>query len=235
MAFTTPQDFDLVPYVIPNVEEETNFEKFISKEEKNILIKLLGRSLYKSFIDGLAALPAVWDEDTVYIADQEVQYGTAIWKSNANGNQGFNPETSGYWDKVRDDKWLLLRDGDSYKYNGKEWQWSGMVEMLVPYIWYRWVKVDQMSLTGSGIVTGGVENSEKVNPALVMAGAWNDFAKEAGARHSQINSLYGYLQFKSDETGNPFDGTFDESFGETLSVYVNHTFKDPGLQNEWDI
>ena len=56
--FVTPSNFDTPPYSIPNLDKEVNsFLDYVAVLEEGALLKLLGRQLYKAFIDGLAALP----------------------------------------------------------------------------------------------------------------------------------------------------------------------------------
>lgn len=234
MAFLTIQDFNLDPYNIPNNDSEDNLPAVIDQEEEDIVLKLLGSSLYQSFIDGLEALPGIWDAETPYDTDQEVQKGVTIWRSLVDGNLNNVPIEGAEWTKVRDDKWLLLQYGDVYTYSGKQYRWYGMAKMLRPYVWFKWVEYDQLRLTGSGIVSSTVENSQKEAPSLPMTRAWNDFGSKAGANCSQINSLYGYLMFKAKDGASVFDGSFDPTFG-GLNEYVNTVFDDPGLVNEFDL
>lgn len=52
--FVQPSDF-VFPYAIPNVSRMPNFNEFIEREERNVLMYVLGEKLYTDFINGLSA------------------------------------------------------------------------------------------------------------------------------------------------------------------------------------
>ena len=91
-------------------------------------------------------------------------------------------------------KWLLIKNGSGYVYNEVSYEWLGLKKMLIPYIWYMWVKETLSdSLTGVGIVAPESENGSVINPGVKLAAAYNKFSKLAGGRYCIENSLYGFL------------------------------------------
>ncbi len=51
--FVTKTDFDVIPWNIPNLSGNNSFLDYVAREEEEILLSLLGKSLYDSFIEGL--------------------------------------------------------------------------------------------------------------------------------------------------------------------------------------
>lgn len=236
MAFTTPGDFKRYPYIIANVDiedEDGDLTAVIDEQEKERLEKLLGSSLYKSFIDGLGELPDDWDADITYTVGQQVAYGVDLWDSIANGNTGNIPSEGANWTLAgANNVWLLLKNGDEYTYMGKHYKWIGMNKMLKPYIWFMWESFIAKRSTSTGRKEAKAENSTVVSASPAMCGAFNMFAAYAGARREKRNSLYGYLISKS-ESG-VFDGSFDDTFN-SLATYLNFVFQDPGYTNPYNL
>lgn len=238
MSFVTAEDFNVVPYKIPNLDDATiaaEFQTFVDNMEGDILHDLLGSSLKKMFIDGLAELPDEWvgTNDPGYAIDAEVVYGVSIWKSLQNDNLNHIPEEGLYWTKVEDNRWLLLKLGDTYKYKLKEYKWVGMKQMLIPYIYSEWTRETFNYNVGTGVVVPTNENATTINPSRKIASAWNAFSRIAGNCYMQTDSLYGYLINKNGESGT-FDDTFDETF-QTFNAYLNTVFKAPGRQNIFNL
>lgn len=55
--FTAPENFNVLPYNIPDAETSNTLPDFIDREEEERLIKVLGRPLYIALITGLAVMP----------------------------------------------------------------------------------------------------------------------------------------------------------------------------------
>src|SRR6185369_7537587 len=124
--FVTAQDFQEVPYKVPTAFTTTpqgtkvanpDFDTFIAKAEKKIVLDLLGGSFYEAFIDGLDALPDAWVQTTTpdgYSIDDEVLQDDLIFKSLIDDNVlPTTDETA--WEEVPN-IWLQLKNGDSYMY-----------------------------------------------------------------------------------------------------------------------
>lgn len=189
MLFVSKTDFDLIPHNIPNLTGNNSFLPFCESAQEEILLSLLGKSLYTSFMEGL---------DTDY----------------------------------PDQKWLDLRDGASYEYAGKNYDWVGMNKMLVPYIFSEWLLGTFDTNSGIGVVVAKGENSKVINPGNRIARAWNKFYHYAGTRFEKKDTLYGFLL--QEGTAGTFDGTFDDTFTDFVS-YLNFVFKNPGRKNTFNL
>jgi hypothetical protein len=227
-----PIDFNRPPYVVPNTDQEDtggDLTAYLNENEREQLIKLMGVTLYGSFVEGLEALPSVWDAEEAYVVSDQVTKGNYVYTCLAD-NTGENPETQpAFWEvEELPNRWLALLNGDRYTYNGKVYYWDGMKKMLVPYLFSKWADDNAQVLTGSGTVEGKNENSKQVGPSRLISKAYSDFGSRAGAFKDKKNSLYGYLfSFTSTST---FDDSFDESFTNFAS-YLNYFFVDPGSRN----
>lgn len=131
------------------------------------------------------------------------------------GNTLYDEFIEGIAEDTPDEKWTLLRDGDTYQDGGVTNRWIGLRKMLKGYIYFRWLEDNEETLTGIGVVKGKAENAVVLSAWPKMVRAWNAFAKAAGANESMVNSLFGYVKAKG--------------------VYSNFAFSDPKLKNRFDI
>lgn len=128
--------------------------------------------------------------------------------------------------------WLDLRDGAQYQLWGKTYEWVGVKELLIPYIWSMWTRTNFVKHSGIGAVQGKAENARVVNPKREIALAYNQFSDYAGNCHNKKNTLWGYLSI-SGSLGT-FDDSFDDSF-DTFEQYFDFVFKDPGTMNTMNL
>lgn len=206
--FVTSSNFDTPPYNIPNLDKVVNtFPDYVDAIEEEALLKLLGRQLYKAFIDGLEALPDEYDEETATVVDTEYVYGNDIWKA-LTATTGVFPVAGSDWELVEEDnKWLVLQNGAEYDYVSKTWKWIGLTKLLIPFVYSRWVRDNADAFTGNGVVVANNENSQLISPALRICRAHNDYAEKCGVLRgdqpywigsyhyslSNEDTLYGFL------------------------------------------
>lgn len=222
--FCTSSDFDLIPYNIPNVDKVVNtLTAYINQEEDKALKKLLGVTLYNAFIEGLTALPGAYSSTVATVIDQQYYYGLDIWKS-LTVTTGTLPVAGADWELIEEDnKWLRLRDGDTYTYGDIEFEWEGIASLLKPLIYSNWVRDNFDSLTGVGVSVANSENATIINPSSRIVNAWNDFAARAGSYayglhicFSSEDSLYGFLS--ENETDYPDWRFIDPGYQNTLGI-----------------
>lgn len=219
--FVSAANFDKRPYQIPNLSEEANgFLEYVEDLEKEALLGLLGRQLYKAFIEGLEALPDEWDENLETVINQEYVYQNSIWKA-LTVSTGETPVAGADWELVEaNNKWLKLKNGAEYEYQDKTWKWEGVLDLLIPYVYSAYVRDNADSFTGNGMVVAANENSEFVTNAVRVTNSFNDFASKVGVVDdycvSHRDSLYGFLYSAEEGT------------------YEDWTFKNPGLLNTFN-
>lgn len=90
-------------------------------------------------------------------------------------------------------KWKDLKDGVNYAINESNYVWVGMLELLRPIIYSKWINDDFQRYTGIGAVIKKGENATVINPIGIVTDAYNKFARLAGSHHDQKNTLYGFL------------------------------------------
>lgn len=228
--FVTPSNFDTPPYSIPNLDKEVNsFPDFVNDCEEAALLKLLGRQLYKAFIDGLAALPDAYAEETATVINQEYVYGNSIWKA-LTVTTGVFPVAGSDWELVEVNKWLELKNGAEYTYGSKVWKWAGMVKLLTPFIYSRYVEENVERFTGNGVVAASNENSTTVSPAFKVTRAHNNYAEMCGV----IRGGYDF-RFESryliDDCFSYEDTLYGFLAAKGSTVYPDWCFESPGLRN----
>lgn len=195
--FVTPSNFDTPPYNLPNLDKVANtFLDYVNVLEEEVLVKLLGRQLYKSFIDALDALPDEYDEETATVIDQEYVYGNDIWKA-LTEETGVFPVAGPSWELIEEDnKWLELQNGAEYDYADKTWKWKGLVHLLVPFITSRYIRDNVDSFSGSAVIVPSNENSSIISPALRICRAHNAYAERCGVARGGSSLYYRDQSFR---------------------------------------
>ncbi len=237
MNLVTASDFDIPPYAIPNLDKVANtFPAFVAEQQEEILLEVLGSNLYTAFSEGLDALPGEWigTNGTGYSIDDLVVYGNDIWKSLADTNLNNTPEEGVNWTISEDgNRWLLLKNGNTYTYNDKVYRFKGFTKIMKPFIYSKWVEFTFDALTGVGVNISTTENSQPISPATRIIRAWSDFVRNIGGGCEQQDTLYGYL-INTNLAEGTFDDTFEDSF-DGFQDYLNYWFRNPGLRNLFDL
>jgi hypothetical protein len=197
MAFVQPSDFNQPNsrFLIPNITAGPgNYVAFIDEREAYILRVVFGSKFYQDLVDGLAALPPAWVSTANYVIGNQVVSGVSVWEAIAN-NIGVTPVEGASWTKIEDNKWLKLRDGFTYVDNGKTFWYSGLKNMLIPYIYSEYIKKNHKNVAKLGVNQPKVANSEVVNPIHDIVAAYNEFVRLLGKSYYGYNSmdtLYGF-------------------------------------------
>lgn len=244
--FVTASDFDRLPFNLTGLDQLTVgvFDDFVLYNEEERLRELLGNKFYDAFVAGLALLPAVYDVGVTYNLNDLVVSGSNIYKSLQGANTG-NAVTNGVWWAVQPaNRWLRLREGDTYQYYNRPQKWYGMNRLVVPMIYSLWTKYTYDSQTAAGIVVSKNENSNTVTPAVRIARAWNKYARLCAGDWPQVidwrymiwpeleNSLFGYLYMTADVWDDLFVG--DVGFG-SMRAYLAYSFAYPSKTNVFGI
>lgn len=215
--FVLSSDFDVPPFSIPDLGSNNSFADYVEDLEAEILKKLLGKTIYDQFIAGLDAFTA-YSASAARVIGDHYSYGNDVWEA-LTTTAGVTPVAGSDWTLVEEDnKWLLLKNGNDYEYSDNDYEWYGMVKMLKPYVYSKWLTDQYDTHTSAGVVVANTENSTVISPARRIAAAYNKFSEIAGAKYCTENSLYGY--FVANEVLYP-DAATD--------------FKEQGFMNAWNI
>lgn len=89
-------------------------------------------------------------------------------------------------------RWLDLRDGVDFEYNGIKYKWRGFVRAtkkspIAYYVMWHYVRDKNATFTGVGLVRDKAENSENVSPNRRMVDIWNKMADD-----NRLLALYLY-------------------------------------------
>lgn len=231
--FITDQNFNLYPWMIPGLSKVPSFQSWVDQEEERYLLEVLGDNLYDAFVSGLNALPLAWVSTVATVINQQYVYGNDVWKA-LTVTTGVSPTEGADWTIVEEDnRWLLLKNGNTYLMNGKNYKWVGMVEALKPLIYSLWIRYGAVQLTSNGFVVPVSENSGRYNPNELIGQSWNQWSRYVGGSCKTVNTLYGYLYF-TNFNSSTFDDTFDETFTSFVD-YLNYEFTEQGNQNFLDL
>lgn len=230
MRFISTEDFNVQPYNLPaKALSGNNFPDFATRKEEEILRSLLGDLLYEAFVEAWDELPDLWDEDQIYVVDDEVVYGDSTWKSLTAENSGNTPEEGENWTLLDgENKWLKLYAGERYTMSGtRSFNWKGMNTMLVPYIYSQWLNdtANGVNVTNTTAIPKA-ENAEAVSPITTVCREFNNFSAIAGNSCDMKNTLYGYLYY----SGETFLEDVEEEYS-TFIAYLRDNFQNPGEMN----
>lgn len=191
--FLTANDFNLLPYNIPNADKVANtLPDYISAKEEKALVDLIGRQFYNDLIAGIVS---DWVNTSATVINQEYAYGLNVWKA-LTVQTGTAPVEGSDWTLVREnDKWLKFKKGANYEYAGRTYKWVGLATLLKPYVYFYWLRDNSVKFSGIGTVVASAENSMVVNPSQLLVRAWNDYANMAGPFDcwNYEDTLYGFL------------------------------------------
>lgn len=220
--FITESDFNKLPYKLPSMSAGAaeEFQDFVDSEEKRYLKEVLGSNLYDAFIAGLVS---DWVSTAPTVSGNNYAYGNDVWEA-LTVQTGTAPAAGINWALVEEDnRWLLLKNGNTYLMNDKRYTWGGMVKALIALIYSRWVEYNASQLTVNGFVIPKTENNYSVDSSVFICRAWNDWCSMIGGAYNSKDTLYGYLYYINLSSGT-FDDTFDETF-DTFVDYLAYEFK----------
>lgn len=244
--FVTASDFDRLPFNLTGLDQLTAgvFDDFVSYNEEEKLRKLLGNKFYDAFVAGLALLPATYDVSATYNLNDLVVSGADIYKSLQAANLAHQVTDTAWWVKQTANRWLRLREGDTYSYYNRPQKWYGMNRLVVPLIYSLYTKFTYDNQTGAGVVTAKNENSDTVSAANRIVRGWNKYADLAAGDWPSVidwtfvnwpdleNSLFGYL-FLTDTV---WDDLFTDGDGfGSMRAYLAYSFQFPGKTNVFGI
>lgn len=233
--FVTASDFNIPPTAIPKLDKvPTLFQAFVDEREEKFLREVLGDSLYEAFISGLNSLPSKLNLTVATVINTEYVYGNSIWEA-LTVTTGVIPSEGTDWTLIEENnRWLLLKNGNSYDYAGKTWKWRGMNAACKPLIYAEWVEYGIANLTDHGFVIPQMENNKDVDSSPYICRQWNEWSKLIGGPCNQKNSLYGYLRAVDLSNPGTFDDTFDDSFTGFVD-YLNYEFQEQLTRNTFGI
>lgn len=152
--------------------------------------------------------------------------GTELYKSFINGLND-NPIL---------DKWTKLRNGTTYVIGSNSYEWLGLKDLLIPYIYFKWLSDTFDRHSGIGVVQGNAENSAVIDPSYRMSRAYNVFARKCGVyvpRGVKSDDYYYSYDYRYREVYEVYneEDTLYGFINANLSDYPNWRFIDPGLMN----
>jgi hypothetical protein len=200
----------------------TLFTAFVDQEEEKYLREVLGDSLYEAFIAGLGEF-IEYNSTVPTVINTEYSFGNDVWQA-LTVTTGSTPSVGTDWTLIEENnRWLLLKNGNSYHFNGKTWRWRGMNAAIKPLVYAEWVEFGINNLTVNGFVSPKMENNYNVDSSPYICRQWNEWAKMIGGPCNRKNSLYGYLRAVDLSSPGTFDDTFDDSFTGFVD-YLNFEF-----------
>jgi len=97
-------------------------------------------------------------------------------------------------------KWLDLAEGADYVYGDITYKWKGMVDLLKPIVYARWMDVGAYKFTNVGwIQNSAQENSNLIDSEQFRVQYVNEYAKKAGINYNLYNTLWGFLEVNKED------------------------------------
>jgi hypothetical protein len=114
--------------------------------------------------------------------------GYSLWKEFNTAITGGSPAQ----------KWVDLRDGAEYTWNSETEYFTGVKELAVDYVYFKFIKQNSEYASGVGIKKIQTENSENADPSYKQAIAYNDMVN--------INAeLYQFITSKNSEVPDTYE------------------------------
>lgn len=233
--FVTAQDFETPPFVLTDLEHNDSFSDFVAEREEYWLSKILGRLFFDALKLGIESLPESYDDTADYDTNEEVTYNGKVWKSLVDNNPD-DPSTPNWEEVATKTRWLVLRDGASYRYNQRKLRFVGFNKACRALVHSLWLADLATKISGSGVVSPKSENSEGYPVADRVVASWNEFVDNVVGEFreefcedepNERNSLYGYLL----STPTTYDDVVDDEDYEDFENYVRLEIEHPGWQN----
>ena len=230
-------DFNIVPYALPNLDQNPNgFLNFVNANVEEQLREMLGDFFYDAMTAALALIPD-WVQKVTpngYAVGAQVAFGNDVWQSLTADNVAVVVEGAN-WHKIEtNNRWMLLKNGTDYSYANYPYKWVGMHAMLVPMVYALYTTAMVKQQTQLGVVIPSSENSEVVSSGDNIVRGWNKYSLFAIGRLkiSGISSgLYGYLYY----SGTTFNDLFAANQYGTMQAYLANEFCPPTPQNVFDL
>ncbi|MCP4987258.1 MAG: hypothetical protein GY928_14765 [Colwellia sp.] len=134
------------------------------------------------FLTGLKAIPnlrgSVLSSLDTYMSIYEPEYLDAVL-----GIDLKNDFEAGLLEPVIDSKWLALRDGSEFEYQGIKYKWVGFNNTLKEspiayYVFWKFMSDKNFLFTGAGVVISDSENSNRVSPINHLVTVWCRMAND---------------------------------------------------------
>lgn len=208
MNFVSTEDFNLIPFALPNIEKNrTSFDAYVTELQDEQLRKVFGTYFYDTMQAALDALPEEWETLTAYLTDVQVVYGNNIYKAliDIPATNTVPPDNDGInWVGVEEDnRWLLLKNGAPYTYYDRPYKWEGMTKAVKGLVYAYWIR-DKYNdtLTESGNVEAKLENGTPISLAQRQVRGFNKFVDLIAGENvyrcypyynTGKDNLFGYL------------------------------------------
>jgi hypothetical protein len=115
------------------------------------------------------------------------------------------------------EKWTQLKNGATYTIRGTSYKYSGLKDLLKPFVFHSWLKeYATTSITLNGVVTVNSDNSTKVSHTYRLVQAYNKFSALVGNDCEWKHNFYGFMWANKD-------------------TYTTWEFSDPGTKNTFNL
>lgn len=71
--------------------------------------------------------------------------------------------------------WSTFIHGEDYEYNGDTYQWKGVCDLLVKYIYCKYLEIDEFELTTVGVVKNDANNARSASYNKKYIRIWGEF------------------------------------------------------------
>ena len=126
------------------------------------------------------------------------------------GTQVYNAFVEGLEQPSVQQRWVDLRDGKVYSYAGIQYEYLGLIDLLVPAIFAYWVKETSDTFTNSSTVRNSLANAVAASPGRRISEAYGTFKDKVGDECRYQNTLYGFMvaNLSDYDSGSGYDWVF---------------------------
>ena len=92
-------------------------------------------------------------------------------------------------------KWTDLKNGSTYVVDGVKKQNPGVKDIVVYYVYCKWLSANYNQITGVGVINSTAENAEKIDPEIKIMAGWNTMV-------NYYNMVYDFINEKETDYPN---------------------------------
>lgn len=132
------------------------------------------------------------------------------------GNSLYDDFVDGIGAGTPEQKWIDLRDGKVYTIGAVEYKFLGLIDLLKPMIFSKWLRDNARNLSNAGVLKNIPDKTQFVSPNTDIVKNQNLFAWKVGNSCRLENTFYGFMYI---------------NWADYVTLLTDWQFTDPGFEN----
>lgn len=150
------------------------------------------------------------------------------------GRSFYDLMIAGLAEATPDQKWLDVRDGADYTYNGVGYAFGGLKKLLTPYVYAEFVREDFEKYSGVGALKPKAENADVISPRRMITKGWNKYVEMLGFSYDEDCEMLGHY-YDHHHTFSVSNNNTLYGLLESNELYPDYEYNNPGTINIFDL